>query len=158
MPEKDINSCWGYLINIIDQISLLCLCLCVCLCLLLIKKTYGQVLCKSCPVAFASYFNYCHSLRFEQRPDYAFVKRLFRDLFTSQGILSNTMHGVSKFFLLFKTNTFRHFSTGYEFDYVFDWTVLRYKQDQKQKVCLSSFCVPLPFVVVELWYVLFASL
>ncbi|KAJ1281861.1 hypothetical protein BS78_03G006000 [Paspalum vaginatum] len=65
-----------------------------------------EVLCKSCPVEFASYFHYCHSLTFDQRPDYAFVKRLFRDLFTRQ---------------------------GYEFDYVFDWTVLRYKQGQKQK-------------------------
>ncbi|CAO2181506.1 unnamed protein product [Urochloa humidicola] len=65
-----------------------------------------EVLCKSCPVEFASYFHYCHSLTFDQRPDYAFVKRLFRDLFTRQ---------------------------GYEFDYVFDWTVLKYKQGQKQK-------------------------
>nr|XP_051223925.1 casein kinase 1-like protein 3 isoform X3 [Lolium perenne] len=63
-----------------------------------------EVLCKSCPVEFASYFHYCHSLTFDQRPDYGFVKRLFRDLFTSQ---------------------------GYEFDYVFDWTVLKYKQGQK---------------------------
>ncbi|OEL32210.1 Protein CASEIN KINASE I-LIKE 3 [Dichanthelium oligosanthes] len=67
-----------------------------------------EVLCKSCPLEFASYFHYCHSLTFDQRPDYAFVKRLFRDLFTRQ---------------------------GYEFDYVFDWTVLKYKQGQKQKVC-----------------------
>ncbi|XP_062189035.1 casein kinase 1-like protein 3 isoform X2 [Phragmites australis] len=65
-----------------------------------------EVLCKSCPVEFASYLHYCHSLTFDQRPDYAFVKRLFRDLFTRQ---------------------------GYEFDYVFDWTVLKYKQGQKQK-------------------------
>ncbi|KAM0913635.1 hypothetical protein ACQ4PT_012057 [Festuca glaucescens] len=63
-----------------------------------------EVLCKSCPVEFASYFHYCHSLTFDQRPDYGFVKRLFRDLFTRQ---------------------------GYEFDYVFDWTVLKYKQGQK---------------------------
>jgi len=74
--------------------------------LLLKKNTCGQVLCKSGPVEFASYFHYCHSLTFDQRPDYAFVKRLFRDLFTRQ---------------------------GYEFDYIFDWTVLKYKQGQKQK-------------------------
>ncbi|NP_001151462.2 Casein kinase 1-like protein 3 [Zea mays] len=65
-----------------------------------------EVLCKSCPVQFSSYFHYCHSLAFDQRPDYAFVKRLFRDLFISQ---------------------------DYEFDYVFDWTVLKYKQGHKQK-------------------------
>ncbi|KAM3329536.1 hypothetical protein ACQJBY_026532 [Aegilops geniculata] len=63
-----------------------------------------EVLCKSCPVEFASYFHYCKSLTFDQRPDYGFVKRLFRDLFDRQ---------------------------GYDFDYVFDWTVLKYKQGQK---------------------------
>ncbi|KQK03424.1 casein kinase 1-like protein 3 isoform X2 [Brachypodium distachyon] len=65
-----------------------------------------EVLCKSCPVEFASYFHYCHSLTFDQRPDYGFVKRLFRDLFSSQ---------------------------GYEFDFVFDWTVLKLKQAQKSQ-------------------------
>ncbi|KAJ6957373.1 hypothetical protein NC653_039345 [Populus alba x Populus x berolinensis] len=34
------------------------------------------VLCKSHPVQFASYFHYCHSLTFDQRPDYGFLKRL----------------------------------------------------------------------------------
>ena len=53
------------------------------------------------------------------------------------------MHGVFKFviLLLFQNQNFTHFSTGYEFDYVFDWTVLKYKQGQKQKVQLISFCV-----------------
>lgn len=91
MREKDINTCWGYPINLLygdsgkkNSLSLL-----------LIKKTYWQVLCKSCPVEFASYFHYCHSLTFDQRPDYAFLKRLFRELFTRQGIpwSSSTMHG-----------------------------------------------------------------
>ncbi|KAL5976844.1 Casein kinase 1-like protein 4 [Asimina triloba] len=65
-----------------------------------------EVLCKSHPVAFASYFHYCHSLTFDQRPDYGFLKRLFRDLFTHE---------------------------GYEFDYVFDWTILKYQQAQRAK-------------------------
>ncbi|KAK7358351.1 hypothetical protein VNO77_00278 [Canavalia gladiata] len=63
-----------------------------------------EVLCKSHPVEFASYFHYCHSLTFDQRPDYGFLKRLFRDLF-ARG--------------------------GYEFDFVFDWTILKYQQSQK---------------------------
>lgn len=46
----------------------------------------SKVLCKSHPVEFASYFHYCHSLTFDQRPDYGFLKRLFRDLFTREGI------------------------------------------------------------------------
>lgn len=44
-----------------------------------------KVLCKSHPVEFASYFHYCHSLTFDQRPDYGFLKRLFRELFTREG-------------------------------------------------------------------------
>ncbi|KAI5556921.1 hypothetical protein POPTR_018G084500v4 [Populus trichocarpa] len=45
-----------------------------------------EVLCKSHPVEFASYMHYCHSLTFDQRPDYGFLKRLFRDLFSHGGI------------------------------------------------------------------------
>ena len=44
-----------------------------------------QVLCKGHPVEFASYFHYCHTLTFDQRPDYGFLKRLFRDLFSREG-------------------------------------------------------------------------
>ncbi|CAN0900097.1 Casein kinase 1-like protein 3 [Linum grandiflorum] len=65
-----------------------------------------EVLCKSHPVEFASYMHYCHSLTFDQRPDYGFLKRLFRDLFVRE---------------------------GYEFDYVFDWTILKYQQAQKPR-------------------------
>ncbi|XP_068647093.1 casein kinase 1-like protein 3 [Aristolochia californica] len=65
-----------------------------------------EVLCKSHPVEFASYFHYCHSLTFDQRPDYGFLKRLFRDLFVRE---------------------------GYDFDYIFDWTILKYQQAQKTK-------------------------
>ncbi|KAL6006161.1 Casein kinase 1-like protein 3 [Asimina triloba] len=66
-----------------------------------------EVLCKSHPVEFASYFHYCHSLTFDQRPDYGFLKRLFRELFIRE---------------------------GYEFDYVFDWTVIKYQQAQAQRM------------------------
>lgn len=69
-------------------------------------QTTIEVLCKSHPVEFASYFHYCHSLTFDQRPDYGFLKRLFRDLFTRE---------------------------GYEFDYIFDWTILKYQQSQKSR-------------------------
>lgn len=65
-----------------------------------------EVLCKSHPVEFASYFHYCHSLTFDQRPDYGFLKRLFRDLFSRE---------------------------GYESDYIFDWTILKYQQAQRTK-------------------------
>ncbi|XP_061370776.1 casein kinase 1-like protein 10 isoform X2 [Gastrolobium bilobum] len=60
-----------------------------------------EVLCKSYPLEFTSYFHYCRSLRFEDKPDYSYLKRLFRDLFIRE---------------------------GYQFDYVFDWTILKYPQ------------------------------
>ncbi|GMY17594.1 casein kinase 1-like protein 3 [Fagus crenata] len=74
-------------------------------------STRIEVLCKSHPVEFASYFHYCHSLTFDQRPDYGFLKRLFRDLFTRE---------------------------GYEFDFVFDWTILKYQQTQRTKTQAQS--------------------
>ncbi|KAI7980658.1 Casein kinase 1-like protein 11 [Camellia lanceoleosa] len=40
-----------------------------------------EVLCKGYPSEFTSYFHYCRSLRFEDKPDYAYLKRFFRDLF-----------------------------------------------------------------------------
>ncbi|XP_073038122.1 casein kinase 1-like protein 10 isoform X1 [Primulina eburnea] len=60
-----------------------------------------ELLCKSYPSEFISYFHYCRSLRFEDKPDYSYLKRLFRDLFIRE---------------------------GYQFDYVFDWTILKYPQ------------------------------
>ncbi|GMH28517.1 hypothetical protein Nepgr_030360 [Nepenthes gracilis] len=60
-----------------------------------------EVLCKNHPSEFTSYFHYCRSLRFDDKPDYSYLKRLFRDLFIRE---------------------------GYQFDYVFDWTILKYPQ------------------------------
>ncbi|EPS73070.1 hypothetical protein M569_01685 [Genlisea aurea] len=60
-----------------------------------------EVLCKSYPSEFISYFHYCRSLRFDDKPDYSYLKRLFRDLFIRE---------------------------GYQFDYVFDWTMLKHPQ------------------------------
>ncbi|GAB2210185.1 hypothetical protein Droror1_Dr00015445 [Drosera rotundifolia] len=60
-----------------------------------------EALCKGYPSEFTSYFHYCRSLRFDDKPDYSYLKRLFRDLFIRE---------------------------GYQFDYVFDWTVLKYPQ------------------------------
>ena len=158
MWEKASNSYRGYLINILDyKISSFFLGMCVCLCLLLTKRTYGQILCKSCPVEFSSYFHYCQSLSFDQRPDYPFVKRLFRDLFNSQGILSNTMHGVSKVFFS-HTNIFVIFqqvmslimsSTG-QF-----WNTDKAKNKRYAWVHSLCFC---PLWWWSWWYVLIAPI
>lgn len=65
--------------------------------------TSTEALCRGYPTEFASYFHYCRSLRFEDSPDYQYLKRLFRDLFIRE---------------------------GFQFDYVFDWTILKYQQSQ----------------------------
>uniref|UniRef100_A0A1D1YGL0 non-specific serine/threonine protein kinase n=1 Tax=Anthurium amnicola TaxID=1678845 RepID=A0A1D1YGL0_9ARAE len=66
-------------------------------------STSIEVLCRGYPPEFASYFHYCRSLRFDDKPDYAYLKRIFRDLFIRE---------------------------GFQFDYVFDWTILKYQQSQ----------------------------
>jgi len=45
-----------------------------------------QALCRGYPTEFASYFHYCRSLRFDDKPDYAYLKRIFRDLFIREGL------------------------------------------------------------------------
>lgn len=62
-----------------------------------------EVLCKHFPNEFVTYLNYCRSLRFEDRPDYTYLRRLLKDL-------------------LFREN--------YQYDFVFDWTMLN---DQSTK-------------------------
>ncbi len=52
----------------------------------------------SCLIAeFSTYLNYTRSLRFDDMPDYAYLRKLFRDLFIRE---------------------------GYEFDCVFDWDLV----------------------------------
>jgi len=55
-----------------------------------------EVLCKGFPSEFATYLNFCRSLRFDDKPDYTYLRQLFRNLFHRE---------------------------GYTYDYVFDWTV-----------------------------------
>uniref|UniRef100_A0A1B0D223 non-specific serine/threonine protein kinase n=2 Tax=Phlebotomus papatasi TaxID=29031 RepID=A0A1B0D223_PHLPP len=37
-----------------------------------------EVLCKGCPAEFSMYLNYCRSLRFDEAPDYMYLRQLFR--------------------------------------------------------------------------------
>jgi len=62
-----------------------------------------EVLCKNFPNEFVTYLNYTRSLRFEDRPDYAYLRRLLKDLF---------------------------FREGYQYDFVFDWTILNYQSKE----------------------------
>merc|ERR1712217_688991 len=50
------------------------------------KETPVAVLLKGFPLEFVTYFNHCRTCKFEEQPDYNFVKRLFRDLAFREGI------------------------------------------------------------------------
>jgi serine/threonine protein kinase len=68
-------------------------------------STSTEQLCKGYPTEFRSYFEYCRSLRFEDRPDYAYLKRLFKELF---------------------------YRKGFQYDNMFDWTVLNLQQERNR--------------------------
>eukprot|EP00917_Polyrhabdina_sp_WS-2016_P011031 GHVP01024182.1.p1 GENE.GHVP01024182.1~~GHVP01024182.1.p1 ORF type:complete len:326 (+),score=33.03 GHVP01024182.1:23-1000(+) len=63
-------------------------------------------LCSQHPFEFITYLNYCRSLRFEDRPDYAYLRRLFKDLF---------------------------FREGYSYDFVFDWTYSNQLKEDRRR-------------------------
>jgi serine/threonine protein kinase len=46
-------------------------------------------LCQGCPSQFAEYLAYCRSLKFDAKPNIAYLRGMFRDLFTSQGYTNN---------------------------------------------------------------------
>jgi hypothetical protein len=48
------------------------------------------------PEEIGLYLSYCRSLKFDEKPDIGYLRKLFKDLFYRQ---------------------------GYEYDYVFDWMV-----------------------------------
>ena len=56
------------------------------------------MLCQRFPAEFTMYLNYCRGLRFEETPDYMYLRQLFR--------------------ILFRT-------LNHQFDYTFDWTMLK---------------------------------
>mmetsp|Transcript_14237 Transcript_14237/g.33893 ORF Transcript_14237/g.33893 Transcript_14237/m.33893 type:complete len:429 (+) Transcript_14237:142-1428(+) len=49
------------------------------------QSTSVESLCKGCPMIFVTYMNYAKALRFEDRPDYAYLRRLFKELFAKEG-------------------------------------------------------------------------
>ncbi|CAG8523416.1 1736_t:CDS:2 [Funneliformis mosseae] len=64
--------------------------------------TPTELLCRTFPNEFAIYLNYTRSLRFDDKPDYSYLRKLFRDLFVRE---------------------------GFQYDYVFDWTIFKYEKD-----------------------------
>ncbi|CAD5208858.1 unnamed protein product [Bursaphelenchus xylophilus] len=64
-----------------------------------------EVLCKGFPSEFSMYLNYCRGLRFDESPDYMYLRQLFR--------------------ILFRT-------LNHQYDYTFDWTMLKQKASLNQ--------------------------
>ena len=52
-----------------------------------------EVLCKGFPMEFTTYFQYCRSLRFDDKPDYSYLRKLFRDLFARDGAPASPQPG-----------------------------------------------------------------
>lgn len=48
-----------------------------------------EILCRGFPTEFVTYFQYCRSLRFDDKPDYSYLRKQLRDLFTREGIVLN---------------------------------------------------------------------
>lgn len=65
-----------------------------------------DVLCNGAPSEFSTYLNYCRSLRFDEKPDYSYLRQLFRNLFHRQ---------------------------GFTYDYVFDWNMLKFGGSRTQE-------------------------
>ncbi|KAI9675002.1 MAG: serine/threonine protein kinase [Caeruleum heppii] len=65
----------------------------------------AQELCEGLPEEFLKYLNHVRSLRSNDMPDYAYLRRLFANLFRRR---------------------------GYEYDYVFDWTELKFLESLEQ--------------------------
>ena len=53
-----------------------------------IKKNINlEVLCRGCPKEFLIYLKYCKNLRYYEKPDYYYLKQLFRNLFKRKGYI-----------------------------------------------------------------------
>lgn len=78
-------------------------------------STPAESLCKHVPSEFVTYFNYCRSLRFEDRPDYSYLRRLLSNLF---------------------------FREGYRCDREFDWSVA--PQPSRSEISYSGSTTPIP--------------
>lgn len=68
------------------------------------QATCPDILCCGYPNEFREYFAHCSSLGFEDRPDYCYLKRLFKDLFDR---------------------------SGFEDDNIFDWDIIRQQEEQR---------------------------
>lgn len=53
------------------------------------RTTSMEVLCRGVPSEFQLYFNYVRSLQFDERPDYSYLRKIFRNVYVRQGFRSD---------------------------------------------------------------------
>lgn len=70
-------------------------------------STTLEELCRGFPAEFIAYLVYCRELRFDEDPDYVYLRSLFRVLFHRQ---------------------------GFTYDYVFDWNILKYVSPFQERI------------------------
>ncbi|CAD8112001.1 unnamed protein product [Paramecium sonneborni] len=69
-------------------------------------ETSSDVLCKGFPIEMSQYLNYCKHLKFEEKPDYQYLRGLFKDAFKKIG-----------------------FELDYKYDWIKDDNLIRTQQD-----------------------------
>ncbi|GKT32419.1 Kinase, CK1 Casein kinase [Aduncisulcus paluster] len=70
-----------------------------------------ESLCRGFPAEFTAYLHYCRALRFDDKPDYSYIRKLFRELFVRE---------------------------GYSYDYRFDWILIGFDIDRYMKTRLDD--------------------
>ena len=97
-------------------------------------STPVEVLCKGFPAEFAMYLNYCRGLRFEEAPDYMYLRQLFRILFRVSLMISQGCGKMVKkswcLFILYLKYCLLFQTLNHQYDYTFDWTMLKQKAAQ----------------------------
>jgi casein kinase I family protein HRR25 len=68
--------------------------------------TPAEILCRGFPDEFAVYLNHTRSLSFDDKPDYSYLRKIFRDLFERE---------------------------SFQYDYVSDRTVYRYQKNPQEE-------------------------
>lgn len=77
--------------------------------------TPTELLCRGFPSEMAIYLNCCRSLRFDDKPDYSYLRKLFRDLFVRE---------------------------GFQYDYIFDWSIQQ-RTNTEEKAAVAAQAVAL---------------
>jgi casein kinase I homolog HRR25 len=79
------------------------------------KTTSIEKLCQNLPQEFTLYMKHVRSLGFADKPNYSYLRKIFRDLFHR---------------------------SGFKYDRIFDWTIKRYVEEHQLRPCVVSGALP----------------